>query len=172
MGASNAIAPVYVSDEGDEGLYAPEQAPKRDTRSKLIRSKEKYPGKIINVCKRVMGAKACKDEQLDEQQYCRHLVGFTDPDNENIFYPFKFRVPLDKNGNPLDLSKLKRVRLQRYLDGEDPQPVLKTDRKIQVTTCFRVYRDVDEQETAVAPGAAEAELWTPEEKADATDASV
>jgi len=137
MAGWNAVAPVGLSDEADDGLYGPERPPSKDRRSKLVRSKEKYPGQVVNACPKLPGFN-CRDDELDEQMYCKHLVGFTDPDDESIYYPFKFRPLLDKNGNPIESKST--ARRYRFTDGEDPQPVLPADRKVQASNCFRVYR--------------------------------
>lgn len=117
--AAIALAPVYEANDEDDGLYRPEVAPKKDTRSKLIRSKEKYAGHVINACPFDRN-----DGHLDEQAYCDHLVGFTDMDDPTIYYPIKTRP-----GGRF-----------RFVDGTDPQPVLENDVTVRITTCYRVYR--------------------------------
>ncbi len=130
---------TLIADDADEGagLYGPALVPEKDTRSKLLRSKERYPGQVINVC-RTAGF-GCSDADLDEQFYCKHLVGFTDPDDPETFYPVKERLGTTQDG------KLSRNKRLRYTDGDDPQPVLPTDKKVRVSTCFRVYRSLESQ---------------------------
>lgn len=138
MAGMNAVAPVYADDTGDD-LYLPDRRPKKDTRSKLQRSKEAAAGMIVNACQF-----GCEDEDLDAEQYCRHLVGFTDSRDPRIFFPFKWRT--DKDGNV--------VKRHRFVDGSDPQVVQAGDILVQYTTAARVYRDVDAEtpsaQTAVA----------------------
>lgn len=138
MAGMNTIAPVYADDTGDD-LYLPDRRPKKDTRSKLQRSKEAAAGMIVNACQF-----GCEDEDLDAEQFCRHLIGFTDPKDDRIFYPFKWRT--ERDGKP--------AKRHRFLDGSDPQIVQPGDILVQYTMSARVYRNVDLEtppaQTAVA----------------------
>ena len=69
----------------------------------------------------------CQSEQLDENGYCRHLVGFTVPGEPHHFEPLA----------PPDAAGYRTVR------GARREPVRKGDRLVQITVSSRVYRDVD-----------------------------
>lgn len=140
MPAVNEIAPIYADEGGDEDLYLPKQRQKKDTRSKLMRSKAAAAGLIVNAC-----PFGCEDHQLDEQTYCKHMVGTTDPDDDRIFFPMKWRDDVQTPG----------VKRFRFIDGSDPQMVQKTDVLVRITTCSRVYRDTPAQTkpTAATPPA-------------------
>jgi hypothetical protein len=130
MPAVNSLAPIYADDKGgDDDLYVPRLLPKKDMRSKLIRSKEKAAGLIVNAC-----PFGCSDEELDAEAYCEHLVGFTDPSNDRVFYPLKWRESVDGRGRV--------VKRFRYVDGDDRQMVEKGDQLVRVTTSARVYREL------------------------------
>jgi hypothetical protein len=78
MPAVNDIAPIYADEQGGgDDLYLPRTRPKKDTRSKLMKSKAAAGGLIVNAC-----PFGCEDHELDAEMYCRHLVGFTDPSND------------------------------------------------------------------------------------------
>lgn len=142
MAGGNVIAPFLETDEADDGLYGPEKPPKKDQRSKLVKSKERYAGQIVNAC-----PFGCKDTELDEQMFCRHLVGFTDQDDPTIFYPMEYRQRYDKDGKPLVTKdgKVSKSKRHRFVNGEDPQDVLKGDKLVRVSISHRVYRDVDKK---------------------------
>jgi hypothetical protein len=126
MPAVNEIAPIYAEDTGaEDDLYLPRQRPKRDTRSKLVRSKEKAGGLIVNAC-----PFGCPDEALDHTQYCKHMVGTTDDNDKRLFFPIKFREPPRPGIMPM-----------RFSDGTDPQLVQSTDVLVRIHTCYRVYRE-------------------------------
>lgn len=88
-------------------------------------------GHVLNCCK--TDGFGCPDEALWEHGYCRHLVGFTLPGDNKVFHPIKER---GKTGSKSSSFK--------FIDGDDPQPVLPSDKLVPVTEIFsRVYRDVD-----------------------------
>lgn len=132
MASGNAIAPI--TDEADDGLYGPERIPSKDRRSKLIRSKEKYAGHIINAC-----PFGCRDEQLDEQMYCKHLIGFTDMADSEVFYPMVNRPALVKDGKVIGSKR------HRFVDGDDPKELMPGDKIVTISVSHRVYRNVDKK---------------------------
>jgi hypothetical protein len=137
MPTVNEIAPIYADEQGgDDDLYLPKQRPKRDTRSKLMKSKAAAGGLIVNAC-----PFDCEDHELDAEMYCRHLVGFTDPNNDRAYFPLTWREDAKRPGQ----------KRYRYVDGESPQPVRPTDQLVRVTTCARVYREFPNGDPEKAP---------------------
>lgn len=95
-------------------------------------------GKKVNAC-----PFGCKDQQLDQHGYCRHLVGFTDGESDQYYFPMKMgpggrRIVLPRTEVDEDLS----------CEGEEPvlkpvrEPVKPGDLLVKITSCSRVYRDV------------------------------
>lgn len=95
-------------------------------------------GRKVNAC-----PFGCKEQQLDSQGYCRHLVGFTVPGDDKYYYPQKMgpggkRIVSPKTVVDEDLSA----------DGEEPilktvaEPVQEGDLLVLITSCHRVYRNV------------------------------
>lgn len=122
----NVLEPIREqTDDNDEGLYLPERLPNKDLRSKLLRSKEANGGEKVNAC-----PFGCRESDLDAESYCKHVVGFTDPEDETVYQPIKLRkMPLGVRGTPF-----------RFVDGHDPQMVEPADRLVKISTCSRVYR--------------------------------
>lgn len=130
-------------------------AEKKSQVSTLMRAKSKAGNKQVNAC-----PYGCKTEHLDQSGYCRHLVGFTTPGDPG----FGRGDPQSQDYQDGDLKMEPMVRVEggrravrvkmvpdkeRSLDDEnDPimkpvlDPVLKGDRLEQITTSWRVYRDV------------------------------
>lgn len=112
----------------DPRIVAPMQ--RHQKRSPLLEAQAAVQnGDIVNACQY-----GCEVEDLDNNGYCRHLVGFTritKPGEPEAFDPRKPRY--NENGEII----------AEFVDGSDPQPVLKTDIKVRITGSCRVYRDVD-----------------------------
>lgn len=126
---SPAFAPVHAPDDG--GLYLAQDRPNLDRRSKLQRSKEAATdGQVVNACLPHFG---CQDHELDPQGYCKHVVGFTDPNDERIYLPMKER-PDPKGGKSR----------YRFVDGGDPQLVRPGDVLVKERVASRVYRATDD----------------------------
>ncbi len=77
-------------------------------------------GQKVNFC-----PFGCTDEELDEHNYCDHLVGFTKPGNDKVFEP----QVTDEKG-------------ERHVQGHRAEPVLPTDKLVRITVCSRVYRQL------------------------------
>jgi len=76
-------------------------------------------GEKINFCPH-----GCPDDDLDENGYCRHLVGFTnEPRLGGTYEPM---VVNDKG--------------RRVVMGQSPQKIQKGDQFVQITVSYRVYR--------------------------------
>jgi hypothetical protein len=121
-----------------EDLYLPSAGVKKDTRSRLHMSFLSAGGHVVNACKpnlEKMGEIGCEDEELDEHGRCRHLVGYTDPDNRRMFFK---RIVIDHVGGIS--TPPRRIRPMETLNGANPEMVLKTDVTDRITTCHRVYR--------------------------------
>jgi hypothetical protein len=99
-------------------LAAPQD--RRNALSPLIRAMySNTRGEKLNFCPH-----GCRDDELDENGYCRHLVGFTnDPKPGGVMEPM---VVNDKG--------------RRVVMGGSPQKVLKGDTFVQITCSYRVYR--------------------------------
>lgn len=114
-----------------------EQRAKRQHLSPLMQRKAAaQKNEVVNAC-----PFGCGVQQLDENGYCKHLVGFTN--DQKSYEPMVRKggrrvvqcrmeptgeVHPDE-GEPLLAPKLERVR--------------DTDKLVQITTSYRVYRDVD-----------------------------
>lgn len=127
----NSLPPV-VTDDGaaEDDLYLDRVTPKTDLRSKLIRSKERAAGMVVNAC-----PFGCKSHQLDAEGYCKHMVGTTEQGDAaeiRVYFPMVWREDAKKPGQ---LSTR-----YRFTDGSNPKPLQAGDRLVRVTTCYRVYR--------------------------------
>jgi len=131
---------VQTDLEADFRDYIQTKAKEPDRRSALIKARSNYPGEIINACpfdKNIA--------HLDKNQYCEHLVGFTDPEQgvnpKNLptyYFPQTYRP-----------DALGRVRMDRqtgrptaplFTDQFNPQPIIPGRHRLVLgTTCFRVY---------------------------------
>ena len=95
--------------------------------SPLMQAKaDNVDGSKVNMC-----PFGCEDEELDDFGYCGHLVGFTndgklmEPQVVNEFGRRQVVVATRREGKK-DVPVL--------------EPVLKTDKLVQITTSYRVYR--------------------------------
>lgn len=96
--------------------------------SPLMKAKAKTAlGGVVNAC-----PFGCREEDLtNELGYCRHLKGFT------------------RDGKTFEPIKARNTKSEHlFVDGSDPQKVLKTDKLIPITDCSRVYRDDSKAEVA------------------------
>lgn len=88
--------------------------------SPLMKARSKSSGgEVVNFC-----PFECDDHDLDEQGYCRHMVGITE--DKKTYEPVEVRP----NG-------------YRFINGLKPEKILKTDQLVRITTCYRVYRKED-----------------------------
>lgn len=98
----------------------PRQAPpdKRVApKSELMAAKARAStGEKVNAC-----PFGCELQDLDDNGYCSHLVGFTN--DGKTFEPM-----------------MKDSRDRRVVQGDHPEPVLRSDVLVQITTSSRVYR--------------------------------
>lgn len=83
-------------------------------------------GEKVNAC-----PFGCQVEDLDDNGYCDHLMGFTND---------------GKTMEPM----VKDHRERRVVQGAHPQPVLKKDVLVQITTSSRVYRETPTKGTDAA----------------------
>lgn len=127
-------------------------APTIDGRSDLLKAQSRASGRKVNAC-----PYGCTFAKLDESCYCRHLIGFTN--DKKTYEPHKriggrrvVVVPMvateeiaewseDGDGPPV----IERVMVPR-LPLVKPDDVL-----IQISTSWRVYRDVDKLGKAPQP---------------------
>lgn len=132
MPAVNTFPPNTDDPRSTDGdLYLPAGRDRKDRRSKLMRSYAAAGGRIggalvVNACPWREAPDGCKDDTLDENGYCRHLIGVTLPDDKTVFNPIK-----NRGG---------RLKEFNYIDSETTLPVLETDELVRITTCYRVYR--------------------------------
>ncbi len=87
-------------------------------------------GERVNFCKF-----GCTDEDLDDNGYCRHLVGFTIPGNEKLYEP----MVMNEKGRRLVQVKYVEKNGKSVPVYEEVQ---KGDKLERITNCSRVYRDV------------------------------
>jgi len=114
---------------------SPEQ--RRSKLTPLMKAKtEAITGQKVNFC-----PYGCEDGDLDEHGYCRHLVGFT---NDGKLFEPMYRT---EGGR-----RVVRCEMQPKHPGDRGpdvemvpvlKPVLKTDKLVQITVSYRVYRNVD-----------------------------
>lgn len=110
-----------------------------DVRSELMKRKgASMTGVVVNMC-----PFGCTEKQIDDHGYCRHLVGFT---NDKATYEPMLRV---EGGR-------RRVQVPMVIDREESagmeqgEQILKPDlpkcqkgdQFVQISTSWRVYRDV------------------------------
>ncbi len=119
--------------------------------SPLMRAKANNPkGEKVNAC-----PFGCTVEEIDDQGYCRHLVGFTVPGNDKLYEPL-----IVKRGR-----RRVEVRREKIMLGDNPSgngeddwtwgpPVYENvqdkDQLVKITTSSRVYRDVKADIRALA----------------------
>lgn len=95
-------------------------------------------GNKVNAC-----PFGCKTQQLDQHGYCRHLVGFTVPGNDQYYYP----MHMGPGGRRVVKPRTERDD-ELSVEGEEPvlktvaEPVKEGDQLVLITSCSRVYRDV------------------------------
>ncbi len=115
----------------DEDLFVPTEQPTKDMRSKLIRSKEAAGSMVVNAC-----PYGCRIDELNEEGYCRHIVGFTDPDDSDYYFPVTPVPPIGRGDKQIQLLR------ERKIDGTQRKKCLNNEaleHKERGTTCFRVY---------------------------------
>jgi hypothetical protein len=124
--------PLLTDQNTETRNYLPERLVKPDKRSKLIKARAKFPGEIINAC-----PYNCTVNELDHRTYCKHLIGFTDPD-EGIDPndPPEFYYPQTRRRDP-KTGKAHREHI--FTDGTNPLPVPEGAFLVEGTTCYRVY---------------------------------
>lgn len=116
--------------------------PRAANLSPLMRAKGKaHQGEKVNFC-----PFGCDDSGLDENGYCRHLVGFT---NDGKGYEPLVR----RKGRRVVCVKREMIESGRGEDGEkeyewgppQPEAIRKSDKLVPITVSARVYRDVDKE---------------------------
>ncbi len=110
--------------------------------SPLMRAKQQAQnGEKVNAC-----PFGCTIEDLDDQGYCRHLVGFTIPGNRKLYEP----LVMKRGRRVVQVARDKMKMGELAEDGQEdwvwgpPQyeQVQKTDTLIDITCSARVYRDI------------------------------
>jgi hypothetical protein len=76
-------------------------------------------GEVVNAC-----PFGCETEDLSDKGHCRHLIGFTLPQDAGRFEVLE---PPDENGS-------------RRVNGRKIEKVRPGDKLMRVTICHRVYR--------------------------------
>lgn len=112
-------------------------AQRKDMRSDLMKKKAKQTtGEKVNAC-----PFGCTLDDLDNNGYCDHLVGFTN--DKKGMEPMIFDPEHDRRN-----VKVAMVREGKNLVPK-LEPCLKGDKFVQISTSYRVYRNVDRlKETA------------------------
>ena len=108
---------------------------RRDPRSDLMKAKAKNSQKnTVNAC-----PFGCQLEDLDDQGYCHHLVGFTcwGPQGEDkkmmeVFEPPQMPYPEGSKNRNLLLG-------HRCVNGKKRVPIPKGAQLVKITVCSRVY---------------------------------
>lgn len=93
-------------------------------------------GEPVNFCPH-----GCTTEELDDNGYCRHLVGFTKDKKTMEPYVTVTKTLADEQGEEYTTTR-------RFVRGSTPEPCLKGDKFEQITDTYRVYRDVDKVASA------------------------
>lgn len=95
-------------------------------------------GRKVNAC-----PFGCKDQQIDQNGYCRHLVGFTVPGDDKYYYPMQ----LSAQGRRVVVPRTEKDE-ELSCEGEEPvfkqiaDPVREGDLLVLISNCHRVYRNV------------------------------
>jgi len=121
---------------------------RKDMRSELLKAQARAgAGEKVNFC-----PFGCEDEQLDEHGYCRHLIGFTN-DKKN----FEPMVRVKRGRKVVRVRKEGTGEFVRDMEEDDEgnpvmveeeimkpvlEPVLSTDKLVQISISYRVYRDI------------------------------
>lgn len=109
---------------------------KKDNLSDLMRAKARcLTGEKVNAC-----PYGCDMEDIDDNGYCKHLVGFTN-DGKGME-----PMVMDDRGR-----RMVRVKSEITDEGKTRrllEPVLKTDKLVKITVSSRVYREVAKQSKA------------------------
>lgn len=108
----------------------PKDGPTPDNRSDYLKARAHVGNIDLNVC-----PFGCEDRDCDEKMRCKHLVGNTvslehEGQRPKIFHPLKYQRTLD---GTIQYDSL-------IIDGNDPQPVLKTDELVLVSVDSMVFR--------------------------------
>jgi hypothetical protein len=118
----------------DPRILGVEQRQKKANLSPLmLRKSQETTGEKVNVC-----PFGCEAEDLDEHGYCDHLIGFT---RDKKFYEPQVMNPLTERrevvGSVRDPKTGKMV----------PNLLLvkQSDQLVQITDCYRVYRNIDKE---------------------------
>ncbi len=101
-------------------------------------------GKVLNFC-----PFGCEGEDLDHMGYCDHLVGFTN--DRKSYEPMEIQdgMRIVQLRRPLIETKTRRGKLVQREGPPILEPCLPGDKFEQITTSWRVYRDIDKQTPAV-----------------------
>ncbi len=126
-------------------LHPSELAPvneRKDPRSALMKAKGKaVSGAKVNAC-----PFGCEDVELDENGYCRHLVGFTE--DKKHYEP----MVVGRDGRRVVQVPMVRDEERSTAEFEATKPLLmkveKDDTLIQITTSYRVYRNTPKRVVA------------------------
>lgn len=130
--------------------------PKQANHSELLKAQAvaRQTGHTANLC-----PFGCTSQELDDFGYCRHLIGFTQPQNPKQFETF---MPPDKEDG-----------MRRRVDGKQIRPVKPGDVVVPISSAAgsRVYRDVDleQMEEATRPGGSSAALTQGSQAGGLTD---
>lgn len=119
-----------------------------DPRSPLMRARSKaLKGQKINVC-----PFGCQERNLDHNGYCKHLIGFTR--DKKTYEPLVLR----KGMRVVQVPMIGSGEMEQDDEGNmveilipNPPPVLPTDKIARISDCWRVYRNVDEQQRVETP---------------------
>lgn len=124
----------------DVANFTPNYLRPRKVLSPLMEAKNRnQSGAVVNAC-----PFGCQDNNLDANGYCKHLIGFTNPDDQKQYFPVVDRpgaLPPDGSpGSPADV----------FVDGRKPLPVLPGDKLVLISVASRVYREKPEPITQPA----------------------
>lgn len=123
-----------------------------DTRSELMKAKEKAMSGKVNAC-----PFGCDFKHLDEHGYCKHLIGFSN--DRRTFEPM---VRDQQNRRRLVRPKMKTVQeVAEYDDDGKPvmadvrepmlDKILPGDVLVRISTSYRVYRGPGRDAAGAAP---------------------
>jgi hypothetical protein len=109
-------------------------------------------GETVNFC-----PFGCGIEELDSNGYCHHLIGFTLPGDETQYEPMVEIMQAveikDDDGNVIrEENRPTGRRAVQVRQDEKGKPVYEkvraSDKKVRITVCSRVYRNVDKTQAA------------------------
>lgn len=131
---------------GATEIGVPERVRRKHLSDLMRRHAENTTGGVVNAC-----PYGCEDEELDENGYCPHLIGFATPNDKLHEKKPSMYEPLVQNGEHKIVVGFKRDAAGKRVPNLFP--LLKGDKIVRITTSYRVYRDVSDPKSGAKESA-------------------